>query len=98
MRFEYLIRFEGGGRFVFVPPASLAEVLAPRGYGFEPVDGPGDLRVRLGSVEIEYSLEMPGWQITIDGAEDRAWADAVVDTVARQLEEVTGSSAVVVRL
>jgi hypothetical protein len=94
---EYLIRATGPSSWPAVPQSRLPEVLAPRGYNFEKISGPGDLSLRLGSCEMAFSAEDVGWQVCFAGDTAGQDTDAVVSQITQQVEEFTGGSAEWVR-
>ncbi|MBO2455969.1 hypothetical protein [Actinomadura violacea] len=90
---EYLIQARTGDGWIAFHHDDLAQVLTPAGWECAPVDGWGDHRLRLGEVEIAFSGEPPGWQISFEGEFDSHIADAVIATVTHQLGEHSGREA-----
>jgi len=66
----------------------MTEVLQPKGWTSERVDGPGDFRVRTDGVEVSCSAEELGWQVVIDG--DRSRAEDWIEQVTRQVAAAAG--------
>jgi hypothetical protein len=87
---EYLIRTAGPSNWPAIPRDRLLEVLEPRGYGCQKVEGPGDLRFWLGNCEIVFSGEDVGWQVCFEGDTTGHDTDALVSQIAQQVEEFTG--------
>lgn len=66
----------------------MAEVLQPVSWDSAPVGGPGDFRVRAEGVEVSYSGEEVGWQVTFDG--DVSLAEEWIELVTRQIAVAVG--------
>jgi hypothetical protein len=88
---QYLIRVTGPSSWPAIPQSGLLEVLEPRGYGCQKVNGPpGDLRLWLGNCEIVFSGEDVGWQVWFEGDTTGHDTDALISQIAHQIEEFTG--------
>lgn len=88
---EYLIRTTSGpSSWPAIPKSNLLDVLQPSGYRSVSVEGPGDLRLALGSCEMVFSGEDVGWQVWFEGDTAGHDTDALVSQVAQQVREFTG--------
>ena len=74
------------------------DVLTPRGWNAVPIAGWGDHRVRIDDVEISFSGEFAGWQVSFEGDMDADRASAIVATIAEQVRQETGRPVRVVDL
>ena len=66
------------------------DVLTPQDWDAVPIDGWGDHRVKIGAVEISFSGEEAGWQVSFEGEIDADRAAAIVATIAEQISRETG--------
>lgn len=98
MSVEYLIRAADGESSVLVDRERMRDVLTPWGFGDQQVPGWGDFRVWLGTAEVAFAAEPPGWQVVIDGESEEGLADELVQAVARQIEEATAVETTWVRI
>jgi hypothetical protein len=88
---EYLIKkADAPDLWPAIPKDRLLDVLAPRGYRSERVDGLGDLRLALDGCEMAFSGEYVGWQIWFEGSIAGHDTDALVSQIARQVQEFAG--------
>jgi hypothetical protein len=96
---EYLIQAADEGELW---PASHRDrndaVLRPRGWDAKEIDGWGDYRMLVEGVEVAFSGELAGWQVSIEGDMDSERADLLVDTIAAQVAQETGRPTKVVAL
>jgi len=81
---EFLIRTSADHGWPALDRDRMTDVLQPKGWACERVDGSGDFRVRTDGVEVSYSGEEVGWQVVIDGDMSRAedWIEQVTRRVA----------------
>ncbi|MFF2621373.1 hypothetical protein [Oerskovia jenensis] len=81
---EFLIRTSADHGWPAFHRDRMAEVLQPVGWDSAPVGRPGDFRVRAEGVEVSYSGEEIGWQVTFDGDMSRAeeWIEQVTQQIA----------------
>ncbi|MBB2748738.1 hypothetical protein [Microbispora sp. NBRC 16548] len=94
----YLIRPEDGPEWIPIHARDLARVLTPDGWEACLVDGWGDHRIRVRDVDVSFSAEDVGWQVSIEGDLPANVADDLVDVVTRQITAHAGLSAVWVLL
>ncbi len=87
---EYLIRPVEGHDWIPVAADALAQVLTPAGWDVHVVPGLGSHRVSVDGVEVAFSDDQVGWQVSVEGQLSHDRADALVDTVARQLAAHAG--------
>ncbi|MFC8733768.1 hypothetical protein ACFT5B_15035 [Luteimicrobium sp. NPDC057192] len=85
---EFLIRASADHGWPALPSDRMTEVLQPAGWDCEPIGGAGDFRVRAGGVEVSYSGEEIGWQVTFDA--DMPRAEEWIERVTRQVAAATG--------
>jgi hypothetical protein len=85
---EYLIRATDEAEFAveFLPRARFDQVLMPHGFDAVPIDGWGDYRIRIDDVEIAFSAEDPGWQVSFEGEIEPTRAMEIAQTISTQLE------------
>ena len=94
---EFLIR-RTGGEWFDLPKSAYASTLKPRSVPSEVISGWGDHRIRVSGVEVSFSCEDPGFQVTFEGALPEAEAQRIVDEICRNVIEATGQQGVVVPL
>jgi hypothetical protein len=95
---EYLIRTTDDEEFD-IPSAKWGEVLRPKSYPSEIVEGRGALRLKIAGCEVSFSPEPPGMQIVFEGGDiSREDADAIVREVLQGAESFTGLKGKVVPL
>ena len=63
-----------------------------------PAEGWGDHRIEVGGVEISFSYEDPGIQVTIEGDLPEELANAIVGEVLANITRVTGQQGRVFRI
>jgi hypothetical protein len=66
----------------------MADVLQPAGWDCEPLRGEGDFRVRSEGVDVSYSGEDVGWQVTFHG--DMPRAEVWIEQVTRHIAAAAG--------
>jgi hypothetical protein len=93
-----MVRPRDGESFLGVPATDLAAVLTPQGWDCSRVDDWGDYRLTVDSSEVAFSLDEPGWQVSITGSMTEAAADQFVARIAQQLTEATGTVTYWIRL
>jgi hypothetical protein len=94
---EYLIR-RTDGEWFDLHATRFGEALRPISFASERVPGFGNWRIRIEGVEISFSYEDPGMQITIEGELPPAIADQIAEEIRQNIELVTGQKARVVAL
>jgi len=94
---EYLIR-RTDGEWFDLQAARFGEALRPSTYASERIQGWGDWRIRCEGVEIAFSYEDPGIQLSIAGDLPRETADRVANEICQNIERVTGQRGRVVAL
>ena len=94
---EYLIR-RTDGEWFDIPASRAAEAYRPTSFASQRIDGWGDWRIRCEGVEISFSYEDPGIQISIDGDLPKNVADQIADEVRQNIERVTAQRGRVVPL
>jgi hypothetical protein len=87
---DYLIRPDDGHSYLGVATSDQKSVLTPQGWDCEPIAGWGDFRLRVSDAEVSFSLEEPGWQVTIEGPMNEMAADGLVAVIAQQIADATG--------
>ena len=85
---EYLIRTRDSHEWPAFHRDRHAEVLLPAGFGCLPVEGSGDFRMQCGQVEISFSGEDTGWQVTLEG--NLPNADELMTQLTRQIVAAVG--------
>lgn len=94
---EYLIRRTDGDWFD-LSPEQYAAALRPSSFPWRRVDGWGDHRIEVGGVEVSFSYEDPGIQVTFEGDVPEGVADAVVAEVLANITAVTGQEGSIVKI
>jgi hypothetical protein len=87
---EYLIRTTDGHEPPGVHRDRLADALVPPGFGCQAIEGWGDFRMRCRAAEVSFSMEPPGWQVTIEGPMAEPDGDQLVGAIAEQLGRFCG--------
>jgi len=85
---EFLIRTSAHHGWPAFHRDRMPEVLQPKGWASERVDGPGDFRVRTDGAQVSYSGEEVGWQVVIDG--DMSGAEDWIEQVTQQVTAAVG--------
>jgi hypothetical protein len=88
---EYLLKAADGSGWIPIPSSRLAAVMLPRGWDAKVCPGSGDLRIAVEGVEVSFSIEDPGWQVTIEGDLPETKADALIAIMVKQLEVEAGT-------
>jgi hypothetical protein len=94
---EYLIR-RVDGEWFNEDPSLYAQSLRPSSFGSEHIDGWGNWRIRCQGVEISFSFEDPGIQVSLEEGLPRAIADQIVHEICDNIERVTGQKGRVVAI
>ena len=94
---DFLIK-RTDGEWFDLPASEFARALAPRTLGSEVIAGCGDHRIRVSGVEVSFSYEDPGFQVTFEGEIPEADARRIVEELCLNIVEATGQQAVVVQL
>jgi hypothetical protein len=94
---EYLIR-RTDGEWFDIPASNAADAYRPTSFASERVQGWGDWRIQCEGVEISFSYEDPGIQVSIEGDLPEKVADQIADEIRDNIERVTGQKGRVVAL
>jgi hypothetical protein len=94
---EYLIR-PNESEWFDLHKDNFSEVFRPINFESEPITGWGDHRIKIEGIEISFSYEDPGIQITFWGEVDGEIADQIVDEILKNIEKSTEQSGSVVLL
>ena len=94
---EFLLRRTDGSWFD-LRREQFGEVLKPSSYASRIVAGWGDHRIEVDGVEVAFSFEDPGIQVSFDGRIDAATASRIVEEVLASVETKTGQRGTVVPL
>jgi hypothetical protein len=87
---EYILRDESGEEFD-IPMQKWEEILRPKTYPSEVIEGWGALRLKVADCEISFSPEPPGTHVVFE-CEDISptVADAIVREILERAESFTG--------
>ena len=94
---EFLIRRTDGEWFEFHRERFPA-VLKPASFASQPVRGWGDHRIEVEGVQVSFSFEDPGIQVSFDGQIEAAKASQIVEEILASIETCTGQHGRVVPL
>jgi hypothetical protein len=95
---EYIIRANDGEEFD-IHSSKWSEVLRPKSYESEVIEGWGLLRLRILGCEVSFSPEPPGTQIVFECENiERSIADAIVKEIVENSEAFTGQIGVIIPL
>ena len=94
---EYLIR-PNESEWFDLHKDDFSPAFRPINFESNVVAGWGDHRIEIKGVEISFSYEDPGIQITFEGEIDGEIADQIVDEILKNIEAITGQSGRVVPL
>jgi hypothetical protein len=94
---EYLIR-RTDGEWFDLEYSRFGDALRPSSFSAESIEGWGDHRIRTEGVEVAFSYEDPGIQVTVEGSLPPAVADQIVDEIRQNIERVTGQKGRIVPL
>ena len=94
---EYLIRRTDGEWFDLAPDQYDA-ALRPSSLASRRVEGWGDHRIEVGGVEVSFSYEDPGIQVTFKGELPERVAEVVIAEVLANLMSLTGQEGRIVRI
>lgn len=95
---DFLIRRDDDEWFDF-PFDRYPDVLRPLTIASRPVEGWGSHRIEVGGVEISFSDEDPGFQVSFETSSISAQrAREIVDDICRSIETKTGQKTRVVEL
>ncbi len=86
---EYVIRTLGGAWPAFHRNRN-AEVLMPRDFACEEIDGEDDFRMRYDTIEIAFSSGDAGWHIVIVGTAAAEDVDRLIGAVTNQVADAVG--------
>jgi hypothetical protein len=95
--FEYLIRRTDGDWFD-LDPKRYEIAFRPSSIKAERVDGWGSWRILCSGIEISFSDEEAGIQISFEGEVSRELADQIASEICQNIEFATGQSGRVVPL
>ena len=94
---EFLIRREDGDWFD-LQYEQFQAVLRPTSFESETIEGWGDHRICVGTMEISFSCEDPGIQVTFDGLCEESFAQKVMEDILDNLHRATGQTGYIVNL
>lgn len=94
---DYLIRRTDGEWFDLHADRNV-EAFRPSSFSSERIEGDGEYRIRTEGVEIVFSYEDPGIQVTIEGDLSQLVANQIVDEIRQNIERVTGQKGQVIHL
>ena len=94
---EYLIR-RTDGEWFDLHATRFGDALRPTSFASERIEGFGDWRIRTEGVEISFSYEDPGIQMSIEGELPPTIADQIANEIRQNIELVTGQKGRVVAL
>ena len=94
---EYLIR-RSDGEWFDLSADQYADALRPSSVPSKPAEGWGDHRVEIGGVEVSFSYEDPGIQVTFEGDLPDALVDTIVGEILANITRVTGQQGRVIRI
>lgn len=94
---EYLIR-RSDGEWFDLRPDQYAAALRTSSMPSRPVEGWGNHRIEVRGVEISFSDEDPGIQVTFEGHLPEEVADAIVGEVLANITQVTGQRGRAIRI
>lgn len=94
---EYMIRTEDGGWFD-LHRNDFGAVLKPISVASQPAPGWGDHRIACEGIEISFSYEDPGIQVSFEGEISDDLAKKIVEEILGRVEEATGQSGYIVSL
>jgi hypothetical protein len=96
---EFLIRrTDPEGSWFDVHFGDMPSVFKPTVVPSEVIEGPGELRLRLGEMELEINFEDPGVHLIFSGLVDPRLARQIVDDFANGVMRHTGQRARVIEL
>ncbi|MCC6601708.1 MAG: hypothetical protein IT327_00790 [Anaerolineae bacterium] len=96
MTLEYLIRPDDD--WFNLHKDDFSHALRPLTYRSETITGWGDHRIKVEGIEIAFSFEDPGIQISFAGEINGEIADQIVDEILKNIEVTTGQSGRVILL
>jgi hypothetical protein len=94
---EYLIR-RSDSEWFDLRADQYAAALRPSSMPSRPAEGWGTHRIEVCGVEISFSYEDPGIQVTFEGDLPEEVADAIVTEILASITEVTGQRGRVIRI
>ena len=94
---EYLIR-RTDGEWFDLGPDRYDFALRPSSLPSRRIEGWGDYRIEVGGVEVSFSYEDPGIQVTFEGEVAETVADAVVAEVLVNITAATGQEGRIVKI
>ncbi len=97
MALEYLIRPIDDDWFN-LGRSDFKEAFRPDSFEFSEIEGWGDHRIRINDVELVFSYEDPGIQISFEGTTSISFAEAVIAEILSNIEKATGQSGRIVPL
>jgi hypothetical protein len=86
---EFLIR-RTDGEWFDLKVDQMAEALCPTSFEYRRAEGSGDWRIHTQGVDVSFSYEDPGIQISFEGEISEALAEAIVEEIRINLQRVTG--------
>lgn len=86
---EYLIR-RVDGEWFDLRQEQFAEALRPVSVGSKVVEGWGDHRIWLLGIEVSFSVEDPGIQVSFEGEIAEDMSDRFIEEIRQNVERVTG--------
>ncbi|MCL4266280.1 MAG: hypothetical protein KJ069_23945 [Anaerolineae bacterium] len=97
MALEYLIRPIDDDWFNLAK-SNFGRTLRPDSFEFSVIEGWGDHRIRINDVEVAFSYEDLGIQISFEGIANVVFADKVVGEILSNIEKTTGQSGRIIPL
>jgi hypothetical protein len=94
---EFLLR-RTDGEWFDLRREQFGEVLKPSSCASRVVAGWGDHRIEINGVQVAFSFEDPGIQVSFDGRIDAATASQIVGEILASVETKTGQRGIVVPL
>ena len=94
---EYLIR-RTDGEWFSISASRAAEAYRPTSFASERTEGWGDWRIRTNGVEISFSYEDPGIQVTFETDCSSAVESQIIREILENIERVTGQKGHIVPL
>jgi hypothetical protein len=95
---EFLIRRSDEGEWFDLKFGEMPTVFRQLSVPSEVIAGFGELRLKIGEVEVSFTFEDPGIQVGFHGKIDPVLARRLIDEMAGRLAQYTGQSARVVEI
>lgn len=94
---EYLIK-PVDDEWFDIPMPQAAKAYRPKSFASERIEGPGDWRIRCEGVDISFSYEDSGIQVSMEGDLGKATADQIADEIRQSIERVSKQKARLIAL